>query len=364
VLSWTSRRLSTRVYPGQIRLSTLRLTTPERQGGEKPDLVDLSPDMRDPGRPPRAIAVLAKRQHGVVTHAQLRDLGLSKSAISRLVDAGRLHRLYRAVYAVGHTALTREGQLMAAVLACGSDAVLSHWSAGERWSMVPRNRSAVDVTVPRRALKGQQGLRVHQVRGLHRQDWLIRDGIPLTTPERTLLDLAEVLTDRQLRKAAQEAARQRRFNDRAIGELLDRSPGRRGQRQLRALLIDAVIEPRSRSELEDRFHHLVKDAGLERPEANAKLLGYTVDALWREQQIAVELDGFQDHGTRERFETDRERDARLQLAGFKVLRFTDRMLAREPSRVKRTLRDAGAPHAASHRRSPPPARGRRSSAGP
>lgn len=320
--------------------------------------------MRDPGRPPQAIAVLAKRQHGVVTHPQLRDLGLSKSAIGRLVDAGRLHRLYRAVYAVGHTALTREGQLMAAVLACGRGAVLSHGSAGERWQMVPIDYAAVDVTVPRRALKGQRGLRVHQVRTLHRHDWLIRDGIRMTTPERTLLDLAEDLTERQLRKAAQEAARERRFNDRAIRELLDRSPGRRGQSQLRALLNDAVIEPRSRSDLEDRFLELVKEANLDPPEVNARLLGYTVDAMWRKEGIVVELDGFKDHGTRGRFESDRERDAALQLEGFKVLRFTDRMLERQPARVKRTLLDAGAPHAASCRRSPRRARGRRSSAGP
>ena len=253
---------------------------------------------------------------------------------------------------------------MAAVLACGAGAVLSHRSAGERWNMVPVDGSAVDVTVPRRALKAQQGLRVHQVRALHRHDWLIRDGIPLTTPERTLLDLAEELPERQLRRAAQEAARMRRFNNTALKELLDRSPGRRGQKQLRTLLSDAVIEPRSRSELEDRFHQLVKEAGIERPKSNAKLLGYKVDALWRKEKIAVELDGFQDHGTRERFESDRARDTRLQLAGFTVLRFTDRMLEREPERVKRNLLDAGAPMtAASARRSPPRARGRRSSAG-
>jgi very-short-patch-repair endonuclease len=308
--------------------------------------------------------MLASRQHGVITYWQLRDLGLSKAAIARLVDAGRLHRLYRAVYAVGHTALTRKGQLMAAVLACGMGAVLSHRSAAERWHIAAADASTVDVTVPRRTLKGQPGLRLHLVRDLHRHDWLIRDRLPVTTPERTLLDLAEVLPERQLRRAAQEAARMRRFNQRAIKDLLDRSPGRRGQRQLRMLLSDAAIEPRSRSELEDRFHQLVKEANLEAPESNAKLLGYRVDALWRREKIVVELDGFQDHGTRERFETDREPDAALQLAGFKVLRFTDRMLARQPGRVKRILCEAGVPTRASARRSPPRARGTLSSAGP
>jgi very-short-patch-repair endonuclease len=252
---------------------------------------------------------------------------------------------------------------MGAVLACGPGAALSHRAAGERWAMLPMGNGPIDVTT-RRSVSGHRGIRIHRVRHFDDRDWLVMDGIPLTTPERTLLDLAEVLTERQLRRAAQEAARMRRFNTKAIQELLDRSPGRRGQRQLRTLLSDAVVEPRSRSELEDRFHQLVKEANLERPESNAKLLGYRVDAVWRKQKIVVELDGFQDHGTRERFETDRERDAALQLAGFKVLRFTDRMLARQPGRVKRTLLDAGVPHAASARRSPPRARGTQSSAGP
>jgi predicted transcriptional regulator of viral defense system len=320
--------------------------------------------MREQSRPPQAIAVLAKRQHGVVTYTQLRKLGLSSSAIGRLVDAGRLHRLYRAVYAVGHTALTRHGQLMAALLACGPEAVLSHTTAGERWVMLPLVPGPIHVTVPR-SVRGHPGIAIHRVRALDRRDWMVRDGLRLTSVPRTLLDLAEVLPERRLRKAAQEAARERRFNERAIRELLDRSPGRRGHKRLRTLLTDAVIEPKSRSELEDRFHQLVHEAGLAPPEPNAKLLGYRVDALWRNEKIVVELDGFQDHGTRERFESDRERDARLQLAGFTVLRFTDRMLERQPSRVKRILIDAGAPaRAASPRRSPRQARGRRSSAAP
>jgi very-short-patch-repair endonuclease len=249
---------------------------------------------------------------------------------------------------------------MAALLACGPEAVLSHTTAGERWRMVPPAPGPVHVTVPR-SIRGHAGITIHRVRGLDRRDWLVRDGLRLTSVPRTLLDLAEILPERQLRKAAQEAARERRFNNRAIAELLDRSPGRRGHRQLRTLLTDAVIEPRSRSELEDRFHQLVHEAGLERPESNARLLGYRIDALWRKEKIAVELDGFKDHGTRERFESDRARDTRLQLAGFTVLRFTERMLVREPARVKQNLIAA---HAASLRRSLPRARGRRSSAGP
>jgi very-short-patch-repair endonuclease len=282
------------------------------------------------------MAAIAKRQHGVVSHEQLLALGLSRAAIQRLVRAGRLHSLYRAVYAVGHTALTREGQLMAAVLACGRGAVLSHRAAAERWAMMPRQRGAIDVTT-RRSVAGHRGITIHRVRHLHRHDWLVMDGLPLTTPERTLLDLAEVLTERRLRRAAQEAARMRRFNARATRELLDRSPGRRGHRPLTALLRDAVIEPRSRNHLEDRFLELVKEAKVEKPEVNAKLLGYKVDALWRDHKVVVELDGFQDHGTPERFETDRVRDAKLQLAGHTVLRFTDRMLERHPGAVKRTL---------------------------
>jgi len=310
--------------------------------------------------PPSLIADLAGRQHGVVAHWQLLELGLSPAAIQRLIRGGRLHRLHRAVYAVGHRAVSREGRLVAAILACGPGAVLSHKAAAERWGMMPPSPGPIDVTV-RRSVRGHAGISIHRARALDRRDWMIRDGLRLTSVPRTLLDLAEVLPERQLRRAAQEAARTRRFSAPALRELLDRSPGRRGHRQLRALLRDAVIEPRSRSDLEDRFHQLVKEAGLGRPEANPKLLGYKIDALWREQKIVVELDGFQDHGTRERFESDRARDVRLQLAGFTVLRFTDRMLEREPARVKRNVLAA---HAAWARRFPPPARGRPSSAAP
>jgi very-short-patch-repair endonuclease len=307
--------------------------------------------------PPQALAALAERQMGVVAHSQMLELGLSKSAIHRMVQAGRLHRLYRGVYAVGHRAVSAEGRLMAAVLACGRGAVLSHRSAAARWSMVAVP-SVIDVTVERGRGGGHRGIEIHRVRHFDRRDWMVMDGLRLTTPARTLLDLAEVVPPRQLRRAAQEAARMRRFNERAIRELLDRSPGRRGHRQLRALLRDAVIEPRSRTYLEDRFLELVKEAGVEKPQINAKLLGYTVDALWEAQKVVVELDGFQDHGTRARFETDRERDATLQLAGYTVLRFTDRMLEREHERVRATLRASLA------RRSPPPARGTLASAPP
>ena len=249
---------------------------------------------------------------------------------------------------------------MAALLACGPEAVLSHTTAGERWSMVPPAPGPIHVAVPR-SIRGHAGITIHRVRVLDRRDWMVRDGLRLTSVPRTLLDLAEVLPERQLKRAAQEAARERRFNNKAIQELLDRSPGRRGQRALRTLLSDAVVEPRSRSELEDRFHQLVHEADLQPPEPNARLLGYRVDAVWRNEQIVVELDGFMDHGTRERFESDRARDAKLQLAGFKVLRFTYRMLVRQPDRVQRILIDAGAPRrAASDRRSPPRARRRRS----
>lgn len=220
--------------------------------------------------PPVAMAWLGSKQHGVLAHWQLLEIGFSKAAIQRQIQLGRLHRLYRGVYAVGHMALREEGRLLAGVLACGPGAVLSHRSAGARWRMVPAPR-ATDVTVNRGGGGSHRGIAIHRVRALDQRDWLVMDGIPITTPERTLLDLAEVLTERQLRRAAQEAARERRFNFGAISELLDRSPGRRGQRQLRTLLSDAVIEPRSRSELEDRFHQLVKEAGLERAESNAKL---------------------------------------------------------------------------------------------
>jgi Transcriptional regulator, AbiEi antitoxin/Protein of unknown function (DUF559) len=292
-------------------------------------------DLDSPGD--RPIAELAARQHGVVARRQLIELGFGRGAIDRRRYAGRLHRVHRGVYAVGHPRLVGRGRWIAAVLACGSEALLSHRSAAALWGLRPNIGSVVDVTAGR-SHAGERGIRVHRVRALDPEDRATRDGIPVTTVPRTLLDLGETVSPTQLQRAFEEAERLGLLDMRAIERLRDRSRGRRGLRSLLALL-DAHRgpPPMTRSELERRFLDLCRDAGLPPPIVNATAAGMEVDMLWPRQRLVVELDGHAFHRTRAAFERDRVRDAALQRAGHRVLRVTDRRLSAEPAAVIETV---------------------------
>lgn len=283
--------------------------------------------------PDREIAALARRQHGVVSHCQLVGLGLGKKAIQYRLAAGRLHRVHTGVYAVGYSRLTQRGWWMAAVLACGDEAVLSHWDAAALWDLRPTSRKARHVTVPGRTRRSRDGIVVHSVRRLHPEDRTVRDGIPVTSVPRTLLDLAELLPTSGLERAWEQAERLRLLDVRAVEKLLARSNGRRGQRPLRAVLDEALEPPPTRSDFERDFLDLCKRFEIPCPAVNAIVEGHEVDMLWRKQKLIVELDSFGHHGTRAAFERDRERDAVLQLAGYRILRVTYRRLRREPKAV-------------------------------
>jgi very-short-patch-repair endonuclease/predicted transcriptional regulator of viral defense system len=287
---------------------------------------------------PEALAALAARQHGVVATWQLRELGFSRGAIAHLVAAERLHRLYRGVYAVGHTALHPHGRLMAATLACGPDAVLSHRDAAAVWGLRPSARPATDVTVPGLSRHGQRGITIHRTRSLPQDERAVRDGLPVTTVARTLLDLAEVIDRHQVRRAFEEAERLRLFDLRALKELARRHHGRRGLAVVNELLAEAVEPPVTRSELERRFLELCHEAGLPAPQVNTQVAGFEVDMAWPEARLVVELDGHEFHRTRAAFERDRARDAALQVAGHRVLRVTNRRMARERTAVVHAVR--------------------------
>jgi Transcriptional regulator, AbiEi antitoxin len=245
------------------------------------------------------IASLAARQHGVVGRSQLAQLGFGSGAIHHRVAVGRLHRLHSAVYAVGHTRLTDRGRWMAAVLACGSGALLSHQSAGALWGLRPTSRTSIDVTAPGRTRALSSGISVHRVRHRHPDDWCVRDRIPVTSVARTLLDLAESVSPTQLRRAFEDADRLELIDMRAIEQLLDRSRGRRGLKPLAALLAThRGPAPPIRSELERLFLDLCHRADLPPPTVNAHVEGLEVDALWPEQRLIVELDGYAFHHDR------------------------------------------------------------------
>ena len=286
-----------------------------------------------------AIADLATQQHGVVAHRQLRALGIGDGAIKHRVGAGRLQGVHVGVFAVGHRALTANGHRMAAVLACGPEAVLSHRSAAALHGLRRTAGTAIDVTVPRPRASSRPGVDVHRVKRLHPDDRTRERGVPVTTVARTLLDLADVVRGSDLRRAFEEADRRRLVDLSSFDALFARSPGRHGLNALRALVEDAstsVVD--THSELEAVFLRFCADHTIPPPATNVHIAGFTVDALWPAQRLVVKLDGYAFHGTtRAAFERDRARDAELQRAGYRVVRLTWRRLHREPAAVAASL---------------------------
>jgi len=281
----------------------------------------------------RRLAALAGEQEGVVRRAQLRDLGLTEKAIRHRVDRRSLLPLYRGVYAVGHERLSPAGRRLAAVWACGERAALSHRSAAGTWGFRGGGAARIDVTIRARSAIPRDGLRLHlTTRPLE----VTRLGLlPVTTPARTLLDLAGAVPAHQLAAALHQAEVLDRFDLGALRDVLAAHPRHPGRRPLAAAL--ATTLPETLSDLEDRFLALCAHHGLPRPAANARPLGFRVDFLWPDRRLVAETDGWRHHRTRSAFETDRARDQALAAAGYVVLRFTHRQVATAPADVAAKL---------------------------
>lgn len=267
---------------------------------------------------------LAASQQGVVSLAQLRAIGLSKDAIYTRTRSGRLHRLYRGVYAVGHTALTPRARELAAVLACGDDAALSERSAGFAWALVRRPPRKIHVTCGR-SRPPAPGVIVHRSR-LDEEDRVRLDGVPVTTLARTLVDLADVLPAHRLSDAVHEAEVQRRFDLAEVEAVLARMPGRAGRHKLNRVLEQWRPRPFTRSDAEYLFLAFCKRHRLPRPRVNTWIGEQEVDFAWPAYNLAVEVDDAATHYTRRAFEEDRRRDRRLAVKGIQVLRVTWRDL--------------------------------------
>ncbi len=287
--------------------------------------------MRADGAADRALARVAGRQHGAISYAQLRDLGLSRDAISHRFRHGRLHRVHRGVYLVGHTAPTELGPFAAALLAAGPEATLSHRAAGWLWRLVDDAPSTVDVTVTRSGAHSRPGLRVHRVGALHPADARRRRGLPVTSPARTLVDLAGDVRPPELDAAFERARTARLVRPADVRASLARNPARRGAPAVRALVDDRP--GLTRSAAERRLLDLLGRGGLPRPLTNVRVSGHEVDMVWHEAGLVVEVDGYAWHRGRRSFEHDRRRDADLQVAGYRVLRVTWRRIGDEPEAV-------------------------------
>ena len=291
------------------------------------------------------LIALAARQHGVFSLPQLAVLGLGARAVQKRAAAGQLHRIHRGVYAVGPPELlSRNGRYMAAVLACGPGAVLSHRSAAALHELRATDRAGIDVTVPGRTPRRHEGIDAHRSQTFTAADTAILDGIPCTTIARTQLDLAEVLHPRAVERACEQAGALEVLDLRKLEDQLARNRCRHSAPQFRAVL--AAYDPGAaptESGLEEAFLLLCRGTGMPAPERQVYIdpadgePTVRSDFVWHAHSLVVETDGGRFHRTRRAFEADRRKDQRLTLAGWRVVRLTWRQIEEQPAMVARLL---------------------------
>jgi very-short-patch-repair endonuclease len=262
-------------------------------------------------------------QHGVAARSQLLARGVPAQAVDRMVRTGRLIVLSRGVYQIGPLASGCSVEA-AAVLACGRESSLSHKSAASLHGMLEAGHThpPVEVIMPRRKRHRIEGVRIHRVRDLRPDEVTTLDGIPVTTPARTLLDIAETLTSREVEQALANALRRRLVTREEMRRMVQRHPTHRGAPLLRHLLEAEGGPSFTRSDAEDKLLEIIRSARLRRPELNVHVLGHEVDFLWRNERVVAEVDGYAFHHSEKSFAQDRQRDAELTAAGYRVLRFT------------------------------------------
>jgi very-short-patch-repair endonuclease len=291
---------------------------------------------------PRSPWALARNQHGLVSRRQLLALGWSAASIKHRMGTGRLHPIWRGVYAIGRRELTREGAWMAAVLYCAPDACLSHRSAAALWGIQQgnaqcRSSGLIEISVPAHRRPTGTGIRVHRVEHLPATDQRRRHGIPVTSPVRTLVDLALCLTPAELERAINEADKHGLVDTDSLMREIEQRPGHRGVAVLRGVLGKDSFALTD-SELERSFLRLVRGAGLPTPLTQQSVNGFRVDFFWPELNVVVETDGLRYHRTQNQQSKDRVRDQRHTAAGFVVLRFTHFQVAFEADGVETILR--------------------------
>jgi len=286
-----------------------------------------------------AIRALAEKQHGVVAWRQLAALGIDEGLVKHRVRSGHLLTVHRGVFAVGHRRLGRHGEWLAAVLACGPNAVLSFGTAAQLWG-IRGSRGSIEVT-RRSGHRRPHGVRLHQTRRLPSEHVTTEAGIPVTTPERTLLDLALRLDRKQMERALVAADRADRISWPELREVVREGVGRRGRRMLWRLceVVDPeAVETRSNPEID--FIAMCREAGLPAPRNNVTIEGRLVDFIWPATGLVVEIDSYRYHGDRPAFERDHSSTLALTAAGYRVLRVTERMLEEDPRPFMGVVRDA------------------------
>jgi len=287
-----------------------------------------------------AIRSLAERQHGVFAHWQLLDSGAARNMVLGRRQAGLLVPLHKGVYALGHRRLSREGGRMAAVLACGPGAVLSHFSAGNHWGICG-SYGQIEVLRQSGGLKPQshRGIRLHQTRRLEPYEVTVQRGIPVAVMERVLLDLAARTDSKRLERVFVQAYKRDEFSWPRLSRIITRRRGCKGVGKLRRIALEVdpeALETRSVPEVD--FLALWRETDQLAPVVNVLVEGHLVDFLWSEQKVIVETDSWSYHGDPLAFEKDHQRDVELTAAGYDVHRTTAKMLARDPEPFLQNVR--------------------------
>jgi predicted transcriptional regulator of viral defense system len=288
------------------------------------------------------VAARAATREGVLSIGELRTCGLDDQAVSVRVRNGWLHRLHRGVYAVGHAGVSLRGRFRAAVLACGRGTALALFAAAADYELIPWEERDVEVIVTRGGARRIDGVRAYRSRSLTQRDVRHRRGIPVTSPARTLLDLAAVLPGYALRRAARQAQALKLVSIAELVEIAERCSGHRGAAKLRAVVVDGPAP--TRSTLEDMLLDLLDGAGIERPEINVplRLGGRTIipDFLWRDHRLAIEADSVTWHDHKLTRENDADKQAILEAHGWRVLRVTREQVRRRPRQTVERIRAA------------------------
>jgi predicted transcriptional regulator of viral defense system len=287
----------------------------------------------------------ATAQHGVIALHQLMEFGLSARAVQSRADIGQLHRIHRGVYSlVPRDLLKREGLYMAAVLACGPGAVLSHRSAAHLHGLRNYGYHRIDITVPKRSQRTHSGVAVHNSTTLTDADVTVVNAIPTTTIARTLFDIAELITPHQLERVFDQADAMQALDLNEIRDQLARNPNRRGTKAVNHLLKTHYIgSTPTENEFEEKFLAFTRNLGLPDPTPQFYIdpgdgePPIRADFAWPDRKIVVETDGERTHRTRGAFQTDRRRDQRLIAAGWRVIRTTWKQLTNRPHELRPIL---------------------------
>jgi very-short-patch-repair endonuclease len=279
---------------------------------------------------------LARNQHGVISSDQLLEVEYTRQAIYHRIRTGRLHPLHRGVYAVGRPHVTDHGRWMAAVIACGAGAVLSHSSAAALWRIGPEKRGLVELSLPSLSRRSRPGLEIHQRPSLQDSGMTVEFGIPVTTPIQTLIDLSLRLDRRGIERMINEADKYDLVHPPGLRRALEERAGEPGVAVLRDIL-DRRTFRLTKEELERRFLPLVRKAGLPVPLTGQWVNEFEVDFYWPDLGLVVETDGLRYHRTPAEQARDRLRDQAHTAAGLTQLRFTHEQVRYEPDHVRKIL---------------------------